>query len=61
MSKPKAKIFDSPEGFYREIPTQIQENIKFRIELHKLLATDKTLQQVFLELCRRYYPIFFSS
>jgi len=55
------KIFDTPEGFYNAIPTQIQENIKFRIELHALLATDKTLQQIFLELCRRYYPIFFSS
>jgi len=61
MSKPKSKIFNTPEGFYKAIPTQIQENIRFRIELHKLLATDKTLQKIFLGLCRRYYPIVFSS
>ena len=55
------KSFNTPEGFFKSIPTNIQENIEFRIELHKLLAVDKKAQQIYLELCRRYYPIFFSS
>ncbi len=33
----------------------------FRIELHKLLATDKKAQQVYLEMCREYIPIIFST
>ena len=57
----KHKIFNTPEGFYSAIPKDVKENIRFRIELHKLLAVDKNLQKVFLELCRMYYPIFFSS
>ena len=55
------RIFDSPKGFYNAIPTGIKENIQFRIELHKLISTDKKLQKIFLELCRMYYPIVFSS
>lgn len=33
----------------------------FRIELHKFLATDRKAQQVFLEMCREYIPIVFST
>jgi len=55
------QIPDSPEAFYKLIPTDIQENIKFRIELHKMLSVDKKAQAVYMEMCRQYYPIFFST
>lgn len=52
---------NSPEEFYRVIPMELGQNIQFRIELHKLLATDTQAQDVFVEMCRRYRPIIFSS
>lgn len=55
------KIPDTPEKFFEIIPTDILSNIKFRIELHKLLSTDKQAQAVFLEMCRQYLPIFFNT
>lgn len=55
------KIPDSPIDFYKIIPTDVRQNIEFRIELHKMLAVDKKAQQVYLELCRQYLPIIFSS
>lgn len=55
------KIPDSPTDFYKIIPVDVRENIEFRIELHKMLAVDKKFQHVYLEMCRSYYPIIFSS
>lgn len=55
------KIPDNPKDFYKLIPTDIGENIKFRIDLHKMLSTDTKAQQVYLEMCRQYMPIIFSS
>ena len=55
------KIPDNPTDFYKIIPVDIRENIEFRIELHKMLAVDKKFQQVYLEMCRQYIPIMFSS
>ena len=55
------KIPDNPTDFYKIIPVDIRENIEFRIELHKMLAVDKKFQQVYLEMCRQYIPIIFSS
>lgn len=52
---------NSPESFYAAIPTELRSNIKFRIKLHKFLAVDKKAQLFFLDLCRKYIPIFFSS
>ena len=57
----KIKIPDTPKAFYQIIPTDPQENIAFRINLHKMLATDHKAQAVFMEMCRQYMPIFFSS
>ncbi len=54
-------LCDSPKDFYSAIPTNIRENLLFRIELHKLLATDKKAQQVYLQMCRSYIPIVFST
>ncbi|MEJ2648619.1 MAG: hypothetical protein P8016_09460 [Sedimentisphaerales bacterium] len=55
------RSFDSPEGFFKSVPTNVVENLKFRIELHKMLSVDSKLQQIYFELCRRYYPIFFNT
>jgi hypothetical protein len=54
-------LVDSAESFYQAIPTELRQNIEFRISLHKFLATDTKAQQVYLELCRQYMPIVFSS
>jgi len=55
------KLPDNPKAFYDLIPTDIQENLKFRIRLHNLLAKDKGLQDFYLGLCLEYFPILFSS
>jgi len=47
--------------FYEMIPTDIGQNIQFRIELHKMLSIDKKMQQLFLSMCREYIPIIFST
>jgi len=52
---------DNPKDFYNLIPTNVQENLRFRIDLHSLLGTDKKLQDLYLELCLEYFPILFSS
>ena len=52
---------DNPKEFYSLIPTDIQKNLEFRIELHKLLATDKKAQAVYIQLCKEYLPIIFST
>lgn len=52
---------DNAQDFYKIIPTDVRKNIEFRIELHKMLAVDKTAQQVFIALCKQYIPIFFSA
>ena len=52
---------DSPKAFYEAIPKELRQNIEFRISLHQLLATDPKAQQVYLQLCREYLPIIFSS
>jgi hypothetical protein len=55
------KIPDSPQSFFKIIPTDVKKNIQFRIELNKMLAVDKTFQTIFLAMCREYYPIFFNT
>lgn len=55
------RLPDSPKAFYNLIPTDVQENLRFRIELHKMLCTDNSLQELFLHMCREYLPIFFSA
>jgi len=57
----KIKLPDSAEQFYSIIPENLQQNIEFRIELHKMLSTDTKAQQVYMNLCRQYLPIFFST
>ena len=57
----KIKIPDTAKEFYTLIPTGLKENIEWRISLHKMLSVDKGAQQVYLQMCRDYIPIFFSS
>lgn len=52
---------DNPKDFYKIIPTDVVENLKFRIELHQMLAVDSKMQEWFFALCKAYYPIFFST
>lgn len=52
---------NSPKDFWRAIPRSLEENLEFRISLHKLLATDHKAQQVFLSMCRLYIPIIFDT
>lgn len=57
----KIKIPDSAKGFYSTIPKNVKENIEWRVSLHKMLAIDKQAQQVYLQMCRDYIPLFFDS
>ena len=52
---------DSPEAFYRLIPKDVQGNIRFRMDLHTLLAKDFQAQAVYFEMCRQYLPIMFAT
>ena len=44
------KAFDSPETLLEIVPRTLQENIKFRMDFHSLLAKDGSMQKVFLEM-----------
>ncbi len=57
----KIKIPDNPIDFFKAIPSDPVENIKWRVELNKLCSTDKKAQQVILYMCREYIPNFFNS
>lgn len=57
----KFSSFDSVEGFIKTIPRDVPGNIQFRIDLHKMLATDKSAQQVFWGLCRQDLQIMFDT
>lgn len=54
-------LVDSPKAFFAAIPTDLRENIEFRIKLHGYLATDQKAQDFFLGLCRSYIPIAFNT
>jgi hypothetical protein len=57
----KIRIPDNPKDFYDIIPKDVMENIEFRVQLNKMLSTDKKAQDVFMEICRQYIPNFFSA
>jgi hypothetical protein len=44
--------FDNPVEFYKSIPKDIAANIAFRADLHSVLAADKSLQKLYIELIR---------
>jgi len=55
----KFSSFDSVSGFIKTIPRTVGENIRFRINLHKMLAKDEEAQQVFWAMCRQDLQVFF--
>jgi len=57
----KIKVPDNPKDFYNIIPTDPKENIDFRIEIHKMCATDEKFRATFLKMCKDYIPIFFGT
>ncbi len=57
----KFKQFDNPQDFFKLIPKNLQDNIQFRIKLHKLLAGDKKLQAVYKEMILCEPKIAFNS
>lgn len=44
------KAFDSPESLLEIIPRNVAENIKFRMDFHKLLSKDDSMQKIFMEM-----------
>lgn len=54
-------IFNTPEGCYEAIPTDLAENIDFRRTLHSVLEKDTGLQQVFMQLMFAEPKIFFNA
>jgi len=44
------KTFDSPETLLEIVPRTVPENLQFRMDFHKLLATDQSMQKIFLEM-----------
>ena len=55
------KFPDTPEKFFKIIPTDPKENIGFRIKLHQELAIDEGFRKVFLSFCKDYKPIIFNT
>lgn len=53
--------FDSPEKFFRAIPTAVPQNILFREKLHKHLSTRPEEQDLFLQLCKEDWRIAFNA
>lgn len=54
-------LADSPQALFRAVPTDLQENLDFREELHGWLAIDQKAQDGFLRACRAYIPIAFNT
>jgi len=54
-------MFDTPEQFFKSIPTELRANIEFRMKLHKILCQDSKMQENFIRLCRAYKPIIFNT
>jgi len=55
----KLKAFDTPETLLEIVPRTVAENIQFRMDFHKLLATDQSMQKIFLEMCFQKPQLYF--
>lgn len=55
------KIPDTPRQFFDIIPVGLIDNIKFRVELNKMLSVDRVFQSVFMDMCRQFLPIFYNT
>lgn len=54
-------LLETPEDFYRAIPTTIVENIQFRKRLHSRMAGDTGMYKTYLELCALKPQILYNS
>ena len=57
----KYSSFDSVSGFIKTIPRTVGENIEFRINLHKMLAKDRSAQNIFWAMCKKRKQILFDT
>ncbi len=46
----KSQLFDTPEGLYKAVPTELHENLEFRKIFHSVLEKDQSLQKLFLQM-----------
>ncbi len=56
-----AKSLDTPEGFFNAIPSNVAENIAWRMDFHDRIAKDEGMQKVYKELCWADIKILFNS
>lgn len=56
-----SQISRDPNTFFDSIPTELQENIKFRIDLHSYLCGDKSATANYLANCYLNPCIFFNT
>ncbi|KKK69254.1 hypothetical protein LCGC14_2935890, partial [marine sediment metagenome] len=61
MAKQLTHDISTPEGFFKAIPENVEENIEYRCNLHDVLAKDKGMQKAFLELCWSDIRIMFNT
>ena len=55
------KISKDPNTFFNSIPTELQENIRFRVDLHSYLCGDKSATANYLANCYLNPCIFFNT
>jgi hypothetical protein len=55
------KQLETAQDFIKLIPRTIQENIKFRLKLHKLLSKDKGFQKTYWKWCREDLQVLFDT
>ncbi|MCP5019643.1 MAG: hypothetical protein GY938_30820 [Ketobacter sp.] len=60
-TKQQLALAESPQDFFKSIPTDLKENAQYRIKLHGWLATDRKAQDAFLWMCKQYLPIAFNT
>ena len=61
MDKQLIKDISTPEGFFKAIPENVEENIQYRCNLHDVLSKDRGMQRAYLELCWSDIRIMFNS
>lgn len=55
----KPSALDNPDTFLQLVPRNVEENIAYRMELHKWLMKDKGAQRAFARLCFDYPELFY--
>ncbi len=56
-----SKTLDTPEGFFKSIPSGPKENLLWRCDFHDMIAKDEGMQKVFKALCWADIKILFNS